>query len=170
MGRTGRVYRRVRSRFTSKPTYFGWVLEKRLAASGLPSSRGQVDWIKSQGIGSILTLTEDPLPKEWLDGSGLSVKNVPMLDHVPPTKESLEESSEFIKTQLDGGKAVLVHCLAGVGRTGCALAAYLMDFEDKTADQAIAYLRSIRPGSVEDPQEEAVRAYEALAKARRARR
>ena len=160
MGRTGRAYRRVRSKFTDRPTYFSWVIEGRLAASGLPSSEGQLEWLKRHGVSTILTLTETPLPKEWLEGTGLTVSHVPMSDHAPPSQEALDEAVRFMSSQLDEGKTVLVHCLAGVGRTGSVLAAYFMQRDGKTAEQALLFLRGIRPRSVEAPQEPAIREYE----------
>ena len=150
----------MRSRFTDRPTFFSWVIEGQLAASGLPSSKRQLKWLEDHGVDSILTLTETPLPKEWADGSRLSLKHVKMFDHAPPTQEGLEESTRYISAQIADGKSVLVHCLAGVGRTGSVLAAFLVERDGKTADQALAHLRSIRPGSVETAQEPAVREYE----------
>jgi atypical dual specificity phosphatase len=160
LGRTGRAYRKVRSKFTDRPSSFGWVIEGKLAASGLPSSSAQLRWLGSHGVDSVLTLTESPLPKEWLDETKLPSKHVQMFDHAPPTQESLAESTRYIASQIKEGRTVLVHCLAGVGRTGSVLAAYLIEYDGKTADQAIAHIRSIRPGSIEGPQEPAVREYE----------
>jgi len=167
LGRAGRVYRRVRSRFTSRPTAFGWVIDGRLAASGFPSSKGQLRWIEEQGVNSVLTLTESPLPKEWFEGSRLSAKHVRMVDHAPPPQDALRESSAFIASQLAEGRSVLVHCLAGVGRTGSVIAAYLIEYEGKTAEGAMDYLRELRPGSVEGPQESAVREYERVVRPRK---
>jgi atypical dual specificity phosphatase len=159
LGRTGRAYRKVRSRFTDKPTSFGWVIEGQLAASGLPSSKGQLKWLGSHGVDSVLTLTESPLPKEWLDEAKLQSKHVQMFDHAPPTQASLEESTRYIASQIKEGRTVVVHCLAGLGRTGSVLAAYLIEHDGKTADEAIVLLRSTRPGSIERSQEQAVREY-----------
>jgi len=158
MGRTGGAYRRIRANFTDKPTFFSWVLESKLAASGRPYSRAQIDWVRANGVTAILTLTEDPLPKEWTDG--IETYHVSMRDHAPPSPADMRKAAEYLDSAISDGKAVLVHCLAGKGRTGSVIAAYLMTYEGKTARQAIDELRALRPGSVETAQEKNVLDYE----------
>jgi atypical dual specificity phosphatase len=161
MGRTGAIYRRVRARFTDRPTFFSWVVDSRLAASGRPSSKEQVDWLRNKGVTAILTLTEGPLPNEWT--TGMETFHISLRDHAPVTSANLLLGAEYIAGALARGKVVLVHCLAGKGRTGCMLASYMMVYEDKTARQAIDELRSMRGGSVERPQEEGVLEFEEVA-------
>jgi atypical dual specificity phosphatase len=161
MGRTGRVYRRIRANFTDSPSFFTWVRDARLAASGRPYSKGQVDWLRDNGVTAILTLTEDPLPSDWT--RGLETRHIPLNDHAALSPSEMRLGAEYIATALSEGKVVLVHCLAGKGRTGCVLAAYMMAYEGKTARQAIDELRSIRGGSVESPQERNVLEFEAEA-------
>jgi atypical dual specificity phosphatase len=161
MGRTGRVYRKIRANFTDRPTFFTWVRESRLAASGRPYSKSQVDWLRDNGVTAILTLTEEPLPSEWT--RGLATRHISLEDHAALSPSQMRVGAEYIATALSDGKVVLVHCLAGKGRTGCVLAAYLMAYEGKTGRQAIDELRSIRGGSVELPQERNVLEFEAEA-------
>ncbi|MDA4114953.1 MAG: dual specificity protein phosphatase family protein [Thaumarchaeota archaeon] len=161
MGRTGRVYRRVRANFTDKPTFFTWVKDSRLAASGRPYSKGQVDWLKENGVTAILTLTEEPLPADWT--RGIENRHISLSDHAPLGAPQMRLGADYIASALAEGKVVLVHCLAGKGRTGCVLAAYMMAYEGKTARQAIGELRSTRGGSVEAPQERNVLEFEAEA-------
>lgn len=161
MGRTGRVYRRVRANFTDKPTFFTWVRDAQLAASGRPYSKSQVDWLKDKGVTAILTLTEEPLPTEWT--RGLETRHISLKDHSPLSASQMKLGADYIDSAISEGKVVLVHCLAGKGRTGCVLAAYMMAYEGKTAREAIDELRSIRGGSVEGPQEQNVLEYEAEA-------
>ncbi|MDA4136580.1 MAG: dual specificity protein phosphatase family protein [Thaumarchaeota archaeon] len=159
MGRTGRAYRRVRASFTDKPSNFGWIIEGKLAASGLPSSAAQVRWLKEHGVNSILTLTEDPLPRKFLDGSGVASLHVQMSDHEPPSQESLSKAVRHIEGEIRKGNSVVVHCLAGQGRTGSVVAAYMIEYQGKGVDEEISQLRSARPGSIERSQEPAVREY-----------
>lgn len=160
MGRTGRIYRRVRAGFVGKPTYFSWVIEGKLAASGLPSSAAQVRWLEENGIASILTLTETPLPEKWFEGRKVRSKHISMDDHAPPSPDALWEAVEFIDLEIREGRPLLVHCLAGIGRTGSSIAAYMIARQGKSAAEAIEALRRLRPGSVESGQENAVHTFE----------
>lgn len=115
-----------------------------------------MSWLKEQGIRTVLTLTEQPLPARWLEGLGLDVRHIPIRDHARPDFETLQEAAGFISANLLKGNATLVHCLAGQGRTGCVLAAYLVKSEGMTASQALKTLRQIKPQFVETAQEGAV--------------
>jgi atypical dual specificity phosphatase len=152
LGTGGRLLRKVRAGVTDRPTGFIWVESGALAASGYPASRNQVRWVASRGVNRLLTLTEEPLPSEWVSGLALDVKHVPMRDHQPPSAASLLEASSYIEDSISNGKVVLVHCLAGQGRTMCAIAAYLIR-KGMGVDQSISFLRRLRPGAVESKQE-----------------
>ena len=93
----------------------------------------------------------------------METKHIPLRDHAPLTTAQLQLGADYIAAAISQGKAVLVHCLAGKGRTGCILASYMMVYEGKTARQAIDELRSLREGSVEHPQEKNVLEFEAEA-------
>ena len=153
--------RKLRARVSDEPTGFVWVEDHKLAASGYPASRGQVEWLVGQGISAVLTLTPDPLPGNLVTGLPLELEHIPMQDHQVPTVEMLAEGASKVREMLGRGKTVVVHCLAGEGRTGCVLAAYLMSERKLTADQALRTLREIKPLFVEHQQEKALREYEA---------
>jgi atypical dual specificity phosphatase len=153
--------RKLRAKVDDRPTGFVWVKDRVLAGSGYPASRAQVAWIAKNGISSILSLTEEPLPAQWTEGLGLNVGHVPMRDHQSPDVDSMDRSIRFIEGQEQEGRAVLVHCLAGEGRTGCVLAAYMIRTRKVGAEQALAKLRALKPEFVERRQEDAVREFAA---------
>lgn len=166
MGTGGKFLRELRAKVNDQPTGFVWVEEHSLAGTGYPASRSQVEWLVKNGVRSVLSLTEEPLPEDWTTGLGLEYGHVPMGDHQAPTVAALREAAEFIQEQRAAGRAVAVHCLAGEGRTGCALSAFLIQSEGLDAEQAIARLRSIKPEFVEPSQEGSVRDYAAEERSR----
>jgi len=157
----GLFLRKLRARVAAEPTGFVWVQNGRLAGSGYPASRSQVEWLARAGINSILTLTIDPLPAEFTRDLDIVMGHVPMQDHQPPSIDALGRAVEFIGERSAAGEAVLVHCLAGEGRTGCVLAAYLVKTEGLGADEAIAEVRKAKPQFVEGRQESSVREFDA---------
>lgn len=161
MGTGGLFLRKLRAKVASEPTGFVWVQEGRLAGSGYPASRSQAEWLVRAGINSILTLTVDPLPPEFTRDLDVVTGHVPMQDHQPPSSDALDRAVKFVEEQLGAGKSVLVHCLAGEGRTGCVLAAYLVRTKGLDADGALAELRKVKPQFVEWRQESSVREYAA---------
>jgi atypical dual specificity phosphatase len=157
LGTGGLFLRKIRAKVAAEPTGFVWVQNGRLAGSGYPASRSQVEWLVRAGINGILTLTINPLPAEFTRDLNVVTGHVPMQDHQPPSIDALGRAVEFIEEQVTAGKAVLVHCLAGEGRTGCVLAAYLVRTKGLDADEAMAEVRKVKPQFVEWRQESSVR-------------
>ncbi len=164
MGTGGVFLRKLRARVSDRPTGFVWVEKGKLAGSGYLASRSQVEWIVNHGFDVILTLTENPLPAESLKELAVTVEYIPMRDHQAPSLASLDKAADYVGGQLKDGKTVLVHCLAGAGRTGCVLAAYLIKHRGVNAEEAIRTLREIKPAFVEWSQEKAVLEYGKTAK------
>jgi atypical dual specificity phosphatase len=164
LGTGGLFLRKLRARIAEQPTGFVWIEKGMLAGSGYPASRGQLEWLRGQGIRAILTLTENSLPSRWLDGLELEVRHIPMRDHLAPGTANLEEAAAFIQDKVKAVRPTLVHCLAGEGRTGCALAAYLIKDRGVTAEEATRILRRIKPLFIERAQENAVVEYERMAR------
>ncbi len=116
-------------------------------------------WLRSQGIGAILSLTETPLPAEQIERHALTMLHLPIDDQAAPTQADLTTALDYIDQQQVAGRGVLVHCRIGEGRTGSILAAYLIR-QGTTPAQALARLRAIRPGAVSSPaQQEALIAF-----------
>jgi atypical dual specificity phosphatase len=136
---------------------FGWILPGRLAGMARPRP-GSAPELAEAGVAAVLALTEDP-PLAELAGAGLAVHHEPVADFGAPTPDALARCVAFVRERLASGRAVVVHCHAGYGRTGTVLAACLVD-TGLAPSEAIATVRRLRPGSIETPeQEDAIRRY-----------
>lgn len=144
----------------SKPYFFSWVEESLLSACAWPDAAENLAWLRQEKVDIIITLTEEPLPRSWIDGAGLLGVHVPVPDMEAPTPEQLAKCVSVIDKAKASNMGVVVHCLAGRGRTGTVLATYLVH-QGLSASQAINKIRQLRPGSIEArAQEEAIHTYE----------
>lgn len=159
MSKPGNIWRKVHGKITKKPTNFSWLIEEKLAGSGMPTSIDELDWILKQGVKSIVTMTENALPSEWV--SDIGYLHVPTPDFTAPDMEKIDTAVEFIHKNISNNKAVMVHCAAGMGRAGTILACYLVKYQKYSANDAIKKIRKERPGSIQSEiQELAISFYE----------
>lgn len=138
------------------PPGFSWVVKPTLAALAMPETAADYEWLRRHGVEVLVSLTEDPPPRPWVNAAGLMAVHVPIPDLTAPTPRQFDACLDTIQKATDAGMGVAVHCAAGKGRTGSVLAAYFVG-QGLTAAAAIDRVRELRPGSVETPdQEEAV--------------
>ena len=130
-----------------------------MAGSGIPTSSDEFDWLLNQGIKSIVTMTEQSLPGDWIQNIGYL--HVPTPDLTSPDMDRIDSAVDFIHEQIKNDQAVLVHCAAGMGRAGTILACYFIKYKKFSAIDAIKKIRDERPGSIQsEVQELAIGFYE----------
>lgn len=145
---------------------FYWLIDNVLAGCSRPGvRRGSLETdlaiLQSRGIGALISLTESPLPAGALDRHGILGLHLPVDDFQAPTPDQMLEAFAFLDRARATGTPAAVHCLAGQGRTGTVLAAYLIR-GGLSAEEAIAEVRSVCPGAVEaEPQRRALAAWAA---------
>lgn len=115
--------------------------------------------LRGHGVGALLSLTETALPADALAASGIVGLHLPVPDFHPPSPEQFLLALAFLDRARADGAPAAVHCLAGQGRTGSVLAAWLIR-SGETAPAAIAAVRAACPGAIEArAQEEALRTF-----------
>jgi atypical dual specificity phosphatase len=147
---------------------FYWLIPDVLAgcsrpggdAGGSANLHDDLSWLRGQGIGALLSLTELPVPEDALDGYGLSGLHLPVPDLTAPTPQQFLDALAFIDQQRLRDRATAVHCRMGEGRTGAILAAHLIR-AGMGPEEALRELRALCPGAVGSPGQE--RALEAFA-------
>ena len=130
------------------------------------SSYDQVEVWQSyldQDIGLVVVLTEQQeylvyamkdLPA-FYKSNGLDVLHLPVPDFgVPSDPDEWEKGIKTVIDALKEGRNVVVHCLAGLGRTGVFLACLAKETLGLSGDQSISWVRESIPGALENYNQE----------------
>jgi len=155
----GDVWRKVHGTVTGRPDNFSWIIENKLAGSAIPTSIDEVKWVIDQGVKSIVTIREETLDESWI--KDVNYLHILSNDMSVPEFDDLIYAVDFIHRRITNNEPVLVHCLAGMGRTGVILACYLIKYQKMSASEATEKIREERPGSIQSyPQEEIIFRFE----------
>jgi len=155
----GDVWRKVHGTVTGRPDNFSWIIENKLAGSAIPTSIDEVKWVIDQGVKSIVTIREETLDESWV--KDVNYLHILSNDMSVPEFDDLIYAVDFIHRRITNNEPVLVHCLAGMGRTGVILACYLIKYQKMSASEATEKIREERPGSIQSyPQEEIIFRFE----------
>lgn len=139
-----------------KPSGFTWVEKPLLAGMAHPESLDELFWLRDNGVSLVISLSEDSLPRQWVNDAGLFNMHIPIEDMHPPSQKQIEVAMSAIAKAHEKRLGVAIHCTAGLGRTGTMLACWFVR-QGHPSQAAIAKVRDLRPGSVEtQEQEEAV--------------
>lgn len=83
---------------------------------------------------------------------GLDVLKFTIPDLTSPSLEEVSTSIGRIVQQLLDGKRIVVHCNAGLGRTGVVLACVVARVEGRSGDEAIAFIKQFLHLNMTDEQ------------------
>jgi len=156
---------RTVSHFEAPGRRIYWVLEDRLGGMGRPSQLADLAELARHGVKLLVSLSHMAPPSEVLHRMGIESLHVPVPDFGVPTDEQVDTCVAHLQRVVKGGGRAVVHCGAGLGRTGTMLACYLVA-TGQSPEQAITRVRQFRPGAIETcSQEEFVSSYAVRARA-----
>ena len=135
-----------------------WILPGQLAGSARPGLleplEDDLDLLQRFGFKLLLTLTESPLDAaEQLAARGLAVEHFPIPDMGAPPPRNMARYCRLALERVERGDKTLVHCKAGLGRTGTFLACCLVH-RGHDADDAITQVRLINPRFIQSTVQE----------------
>jgi len=113
--------------------------------------------LKGLGVKTIVRLNKNHYDKLIFIDEGMCHHDLYFGDGTIPSVQIVEN---FLQIVGESSGAIGVHCKGGIGRTGTLICAYLMYKYDFGADDAIAWVRICRPGSVMGKQQIFLQEYE----------
>jgi atypical dual specificity phosphatase len=141
------------------PRRFRWIVPGVLAGCPQPGVVAPIEYdldlLGAAGITHLITLTERDLPQDLLRIHGLANTHLPIFDREAPSTGQMQMLLVRMQRLLQAGEVLAVHCLAGLGRTGLVLAAWLVRDGGLSAATAIERLRRVDPAYVQTEVQEA---------------
>ena len=126
---------------------FTWIVKNKLAASWWPDNL-LLERYKKEGIKVIINCSEFDYRKDVPDDFQYFHINIP--DYATPTDSQLEKFLEITHKFGINKKPIVVHCVAGCGRTGILVVAWAA-FNKYIPNglDPVKWIRKLRPCSLE---------------------
>ncbi|RDA94440.1 hypothetical protein CP533_2279 [Ophiocordyceps camponoti-saundersi (nom. inval.)] len=123
--------------------------------SSLPQPfRNVLQHFSERDVGLVVRLNSPLYSARHFEARGMQHLDMIFDDGTCPPMTTVRRFIRLAHDTIVGkGKAIAVHCKAGLGRTGCLIGAYLIYRHGFTANEAISFMRFMRPGMVVGPQQ-----------------
>jgi len=138
------------------PGGFHWILRDRLGGMQWPGLvREETDDLRALAalrVDVVVSLTESAFDARRLQAVGVRGEHFPIADMGVPRLEDAEDLCLRISRWIDDGRSVVLHCKAGLGRTGTVLACVLVQRGSEPV-AAIHRVRSTNPLYIQSDQQ-----------------
>lgn len=145
-----------RSKFRG-PNGFHWIAPDQLAGCPMPGIVAPLEYdlsaLRDVGVTVLVNLTDRELPEEILAQYGIRSVQFKIEDRRAPPIMWIKMLLVQLDKLLAKGDVLAVHCLAGLGRTGTVLGAWLIK-KGLTAEETLKRLRQIDAGYVQSKEQE----------------
>lgn len=133
-----------------------WIDEPLVLGSSNPTT-GQLEKLYQEGFRSVISLLDEgeqspAYDVEEVKAIGFERYSISLRDFSAPGLADFKAFLEAVHRALSQGK-VLIHCQAGLGRTGTMAAAYWID-KGLSVNEAIKRVRKVNPGVIGTDEQE----------------
>ncbi|PLW22882.1 hypothetical protein PCASD_17810 [Puccinia coronata f. sp. avenae] len=141
---------------------YNWLSPHFIAfASPVESANGRIgkafklimDQFERVGVKLVIRLNKKLYDETRFTKRGIAHREMYFDDGTNPTMEMVREFITISERIIEEGGVVAVHCKAGLGRTGTLIGAFLIYKYRFTAEEAIGFMRIMRPGTCVGPQQ-----------------
>jgi protein-tyrosine phosphatase len=132
---------------------------RRARWAGFQSLAPEDYWapFRSAGVTAVVRLNKRLYDRRRFTEGGFRHHELFFPDGSCPTPQLVVRFCSLVEAEPG---VVAVHCKAGLGRTGVLVGLFLMKHYSFTANEALGYLRIVRPGSIIGPQQHFLRDWE----------